>query len=101
MINMKEIGAFHYGSDVASVARPAGAELAGSQVDDFTYTFENFFHPLVGELIARLNRKSLLDVLDAQWQASLSWFSLNQNPDSPPSEDFDSAWRDSSACMPN
>ena len=23
---------------------------------EFTYTFENFFHPFVGELIAKLNR---------------------------------------------
>ena len=26
---------------------------------EFTYTFENFFHPFVGELIEQLNRESL------------------------------------------
>ena len=31
----------------------------------FTYTFENFFHPFVGELIAKLNRESLPGMLDA------------------------------------
>lgn len=29
----------------------------------FTYTFQNFFHPFVGELIARLNRESLPGML--------------------------------------
>ncbi len=38
----------------------------------FTYTFENFFHPFVGELIAKLNRDSLPGMLDAAWQDSLS-----------------------------
>jgi hypothetical protein len=72
MINMKEIGAFHYGSDVASVARPAGAELAGSQVDDFTYTFENFFHPFVGQLIQQLNKRSVAGMLDPDFLSTLN-----------------------------
>ena len=29
------------------------------------YTFENFFHPFVGELIEQLNTKSLAGLLDA------------------------------------
>jgi hypothetical protein len=37
----------------------------------FTYTFENFFHPFVGELISRLNTDSLPGMLDATWQAGL------------------------------
>lgn len=40
----------------------------------FDYTFTNFFHPFVGELIARLNKTSLSDVLDAKWQADLEKF---------------------------
>lgn len=35
---------------------------------EFTYKFENFFHPWVGELISRLNRYSLPGVMDAKWQ---------------------------------
>lgn len=31
---------------------------------EFTYTFENFFHPFVSELIQQLNRKSLSGMLD-------------------------------------
>jgi hypothetical protein len=37
----------------------------------FTYTFENFFHPFIGELISKLNRASLPGMLDAGWQDSL------------------------------
>ncbi|HWS54670.1 MAG TPA: hypothetical protein VN228_11105 [Pyrinomonadaceae bacterium] len=37
----------------------------------FTYTFENFFHPFVGELIARLNEGTLADLMDVKWQADL------------------------------
>jgi hypothetical protein len=37
----------------------------------FTYTFKNFFHPFVGELIGRLNKKELEGVMDATWQDGL------------------------------
>jgi Tc toxin complex TcA C-terminal TcB-binding domain len=37
----------------------------------FTYTYENFFHPFVGELLARLNTESLAAMMDSTWQASL------------------------------
>src|SRR6266404_2972672 len=37
----------------------------------FKYTFENFFHPFVGELIAKLNRDSLPGMLNAKWQNEL------------------------------
>ena len=39
---------------------------------EFTYTFENFFHPYVGRLIEQLNRKSLPGLLDATFHASLT-----------------------------
>jgi Tc toxin complex TcA C-terminal TcB-binding domain len=38
----------------------------------FTYTFENFFHPFVGKLISKLNKESLPGMLDAKWQDSLA-----------------------------
>ena len=47
------------------------APVASTHWDtQFIYKFTNFFHPLVGELIARLNEKSLPGVLDAAWQES-------------------------------
>jgi hypothetical protein len=38
---------------------------------DFTYTFENFFHPYVGELIEQVNRGSVPGLLDPVFQAGL------------------------------
>lgn len=38
----------------------------------FTYTFENFFHPFIGQLISKLNKESLPGMLDAKWQNSLA-----------------------------
>jgi hypothetical protein len=48
----------------------------------FTYTFENFFHPFVGELLSKLNRDSLPGMLDAKWQDSLKkdFFQALYNP---------------------
>jgi hypothetical protein len=60
----------------------------------FTYTFENFFHPFVGELIAKLNNDSLPGVMDADWQSGLRWDSLEPKPGSP-SKSFDELWEDS------
>src|SRR5215471_10879992 len=42
------------------------------QVDQFTYTFNNFFHPLVGELIAKLNKTSVEGMLDPVFLQGLS-----------------------------
>lgn len=38
----------------------------------FTYTFENFFHPYVGELIEQLNKKSLAGLLDPKYHEGLT-----------------------------
>lgn len=38
----------------------------------FTYTFENFFHPYVGELIQNLNKKSLAGLLDPKFHEGLN-----------------------------
>ena len=54
----------------------------GHSDTQFTYTFENFFHPFVGELIAKLNRDSLPGMLDATWQDGLrqDFFNALYNP---------------------
>src|SRR6266700_2065943 len=54
-----------------AIASYAGTIALGHWDTQFTYTFENFFHPFVGELISKLNRDSLPGVLDATWQDSL------------------------------
>lgn len=52
------------------------------QDTEFTYTFENFFHPFVGELIEKLNRGSLSGLLDPEFHADLG------NPRKNPSSDL-------------
>ncbi len=55
--------------DRAAVSRFGSVTLNSDT--QFKYTFENFFHPLVGELISKLNKESLADMLDAKWQHTL------------------------------
>ena len=43
--------------------------VSGHWDTNYTYTFENFFHPFVGRLIKRLNRESLPGLMDPKWQA--------------------------------
>lgn len=59
-----------------------GAGWTTSTQTQFTYEFDNFFHPFVGELISRLNRYSLPGVMDAKWQAGLEedFFPALYNP---------------------
>jgi hypothetical protein len=56
--------------------------VSGHTDTKFSYTFYNFFHPFVGELVARLNRGKLEDVMDAGWQLKLQrpFFKANYNP---------------------
>jgi hypothetical protein len=60
----------------------------------FIYTFKNFFHPFVGELIAKLNKDSLSEILDPKWQDSLR---LNNNlvGQNVPADSFDTLWEHS------
>lgn len=55
---------------------------------EFTYEFQNFFHPFVGELIGRLNRFSLTGLLDANFHASLAddFFARFYPPPDPPND---------------
>jgi hypothetical protein len=60
---------FHGHSDQISLRNHADSRL----VEAFTYNFENFFHPFVGELISRLNRSSALsDLLDPTFHEDLA-----------------------------
>lgn len=67
MSNYKYIVGFH---DRAKASNLQAIKL-GRWDTQFTYTFENFFHPFVGELISKLNSDSLQGMLDATWQDSL------------------------------
>ncbi|MBC1195384.1 toxin [Microcystis aeruginosa BLCCF158] len=48
------------------------SQLTWIQLQDFTYTFENFFHPFVSELIQQVNRASVPGLLDPNYQQSLT-----------------------------
>src|SRR5215211_7618407 len=63
-----EVG-FHYSRDAYLEATPVGID---SMEVPSTYTFDNFFHPYVGELIEQLNKKSLLGLLDPDFLAGLN-----------------------------
>lgn len=67
MTKLNYMTSFHDRAAVSYV----GTVSSGHWDTQFTYTFENFFHPFVGELIAKLNKDSLSDMLDATWQANL------------------------------
>lgn len=86
---------YHIGYHNRALASEHAVLVRGHWDTQFRYTFENFFHPFVDELIGKLNRDSLRGLLDAGWQDRLQWSSLHENPDSPPQENFDQAWQDS------
>jgi len=69
MVNYATEVGFHYSQDAYQETRPL---LTESTDPAFTYTFENFFHPYVGELIEQLNRKSLTGLLDPDYHQSLA-----------------------------
>jgi hypothetical protein len=50
----------------------------------FTYSFQNFFHPFVGEMIAKLNTDSLSGLVDPVWQDGLK----TPDPKNDPAHDF-------------
>jgi hypothetical protein len=50
----------------------------------FTYVFQNFFHPFVGELIAKLNRETLSAIFDPAWLSGLQ----SPDPKIDPTHDF-------------
>ncbi len=73
---------YQVGSHDAALAENAWAVSSSHQDTQFTYTFENFFHPFVGELIAKLNRDSLPIMLAGQLDPALKqhFFKALYNP---------------------
>ena len=71
---------FHEGS---LVMRDGAFFLEHTDVK-FSYTFENFFHPFLSELIQKLNQKSLPGLMDASWQTTLE----TPKPDEDPARGF-------------
>jgi len=67
-MNASKIQDFHFIKDMNYWAGSAKER----QDTQFTYTFENFFHPFVGELVEKLNKKSLSGLLDPNFHQELA-----------------------------
>ena len=83
MSHAKNNTAFHYAADATGASYglvDAGAlQIANfHRVNIFSYDFQNFFHPFVGELIAQLNTADIAGMLDPTFLNGLtqdkSWF---------------------------
>ena len=61
---------FHHVSDTRTIVKNQTYNRVRQDIE-FTYTFENFFHPFVGELIQKLNKESLAEMLDPTFLAEL------------------------------
>src|SRR5579863_4617043 len=62
-------GAFHSAEAEQVVARYANWMIGQTQ---FSYLFETFFHPFVGDLIGKLNQTNIPATLDPQYLGALS-----------------------------
>src|SRR5579872_717268 len=58
---------FHYATDTINI----GSVRLRQQIDRFAYTFQNYFHPFVGQLIAQLNATSVAGMLDPAFLENL------------------------------
>jgi hypothetical protein len=67
-MNASKIQDFHLIKDLTY----RGGRATKPQETQFTYTFENFFHPFVGELVEKLNKKSLSGLLDPNFHQELA-----------------------------
>jgi hypothetical protein len=76
MKTINGVSAYHGANDLATVLgtglgttspRPEWVLL----IDQFTYEFQNFFHPFVGELIGKLNLTSVAGMLDPSFLSTL------------------------------
>jgi hypothetical protein len=73
------LGAFHNAGDIGQVYQLGtsqdgdGAILRLPYQEKFSYTFGNFFHPFVGDLIQKLNQTSVAGMLDPAFLESLHY----------------------------
>jgi len=79
MREVEGLGAFHNAGDIGLVYQLGtsqdgeGAILRLPHEEKFSYTFENFFHPFVGNLIKQLNQTSVAGMLDPAFLESLHY----------------------------
>src|SRR6516165_3978930 len=83
MQEIQDLGVFHNAADTSQVfgiGQSTDFKLAGVEMT-FTYDFEDFFHPFVGQLIKQLNQTSVAGMLNPD-------FLLNVGKQTPPVDDF-------------
>ena len=79
MREVEGLGVFHNAGDIGQVYQlgtsqdGAGAILRLPYREKFSYTFGNFFHPFIGDLIKRLNQTSVAGMLDPAFLESLHY----------------------------
>ncbi len=56
-----------------------GRNISLDYVDTFSYQFENFFHPFVGELIQKLNQDSLKGLFDSDFHRQLEQAQIDES----------------------
>src|SRR5262245_57169474 len=66
--SLRKVG-FHAYRDYAAMTHPG--MVTYKEKSQFTYTFQNFFHPFVGELIEELNKESLPGMFGPTFHAGL------------------------------
>jgi hypothetical protein len=76
--NVEGYADFHNAAEIGLVsaaglaAGDGGHGVVVHQVDQFSYRFQNFFHPFIAELIGKLNTDSVAGLLDPEFLAGLT-----------------------------
>ena len=79
MQQVEGLGAFHNAGDVSAIYTLGTSQDSGGNLtrlpfqETFSYEFENFFHPFVGNLIAQLNQTSVAGMLDPGFLETLHY----------------------------
>lgn len=84
-MNVYESSAGYHNADLTSVVWQNTGYFV--ETVQFSYVFDTFFHPFVGNLIARLNQGSVRDMLDPQFLGALRHVYVS-SPTPQPSDDY-------------
>jgi hypothetical protein len=82
------MGGIHSSQDTKLI-ESVNTQTAASFKPDFTYYFNNFFHPFVGELIAKLNKESLRGLLNPEYHKELEELFFHASYQELPGSAFD------------
>jgi Tc toxin complex TcA C-terminal TcB-binding domain len=72
MRTVNNLGVFHNVGDVSMLDSGSSGVPSGGGIYGFSYTFSNFFHPFVGDLIGQLNQTTVAGMLDPAFLSGLN-----------------------------